>query len=405
MRNRTLVSLVVAEVVSSTGSAMTFIALPWFVLSTGGSPTRMSVVLAAELLPMALFGIPGGAAVSRLGARRSMLVADLLRAPLIALVPVLHWTGHLGFAALLALVFLIGTFTAPYVAAQRSIIPELFGDDETLVAKASGLFGGAAQLPLVVGPALGGALIGLMGTSPLLVVDGATFLFAFVVVLGFVRGGKRIPDDESSRGMLAGVRYLARDRLLGPIVLTIVVLDGAANGLAVAVPLLAFTRYDENPHVAGLIFTGFGVGAIAGSVVVMKLLDRIRPIKLAAFAMLGIGVPIWFVALPISWPLACVAILATGFVIPLVNAPMMGIITTRPPAAVRAKVLTAVMTASGLGGPFGRLLVGPVYRWAGNGGVWVAIAAGLTVGGLLFTAAALRSAGDAADFAAVTPVP
>ena len=60
MKSPTLLALVVAEIVSSLGSAMTFLALPWFVLQTTGSPSKMSVVLAAELLPMALFGIPSG---------------------------------------------------------------------------------------------------------------------------------------------------------------------------------------------------------------------------------------------------------------------------------------------------------------------------------------------------------
>jgi len=153
MRNRTLTALLVAEVVSSTGSAMTFVALPWFVLVTS-TPARMSFVLAAEILPMALFGIPSGAVVARLGSRVSMLISDAVRAPLIALLPVLYWAGALNFGWLLAIAFLMGVFITPYISAQRTIIPELFGDDETLVAKASGLFGAAAQAPIIIGPIL-----------------------------------------------------------------------------------------------------------------------------------------------------------------------------------------------------------------------------------------------------------
>src|SRR5205823_14505664 len=138
-------------------------------------------------------------------------------------------------SALLVIVFLLGVFTAPYFSSQRTIIPELFGDDEKLVAKASGLFGAASNLPIVIGPSIAGVLIGWLGTPPLLVVDGGTFLFAFIVVLALVRGGGRIPADDDSRGVLAGVRYLARDRLLGPMTLTLIVLDGAANGISVAV--------------------------------------------------------------------------------------------------------------------------------------------------------------------------
>jgi MFS family permease len=394
MRNLTLPALVTAEAVSSTGSAMTFVALPWFVLVTSGSPTKMSIVLAAEILPMAVFGIPSGSVVGRLGARTSMLVSDLVRAPLVALVPVLHWTGHLTFPLLLAIVFVLGIFMAPYAASQRSILPEVLGDDEKTIAKASGLFGGAQHLPIVIGPSIAGVLIGLIGTAPLLVVDGATFLFAFLVVLSLVRGGKPVVHDDDSRGIFAGVRYLARDKLLGPLTLTIIVLDGAANGITVAVPLLAYTRYDRNPHIAGWIFTAFGIGAIVGSVLVVKLLDRFAPLRLASFGIIAATLPLWIVTANVPWPVVGAAVVVCGLFVPLINAPIMGIITTRPPVALRAKVMTAVMAASGLGGPLGRLIIGPLYRWHGNGAVWVEIAGGMSAGALLFIVAALRAPAD-----------
>jgi len=260
-------------------------------------------------------------------------------------------------------------------------------------------------VPIVVGPSVAGALIAWFGTAPLLVVDAATFLFAFATVLLFVRGGARVVHDDDSRGVLAGVRYLARDKLLGPITLTIIVLDGAANGISVAVPLLAYTRYDRNPHIAGWIFTAFGIGAIAGSVLVMRLLDRFPALRLAGFGMIAATLPLWIVAAPVPWPVVGAAIVLCGLFVPLINAPLMGMITSRPPAALRAKVMTAVMAASGAGGPAGRLVIGPLYRWAGNAAVWAEIAGGMTLGGLLFLFAVWRSsAGDAPDLAAMTAV-
>jgi len=403
MRNYTLPALLTAEAVSSTGSAITFVALPWFVLSTGGSPTRMSIVLAAEILPMAVFGIPSGSVVARLGARTTMLISDLVRAPLIALVPILHWSGHLSYPELLVIVFLLGLFNAPYISSQRTILPEIFGDDENAVSKASGLFGAAQHLPIVIGPSIAGILIGLFGTSPLLLIDAATFLFAFFMVLVFVRGGRRVAMDEESRGVLAGVRYLARDKLLGPMTLTVIVLDGAANGISVAVPLLAFTRYDQNPHVAGWIFTAFGVGAIAGSVLVVKLLDRFRPMRLACFGIVAATLPLWIIVAPVPWPVAGLAILLCGLFVPMINAPVLGLLSTRPPAALRAKVLTAVMAASGLGGPLGRLVIGPLYGWGGNAAVWIEIAGGMSVGAVLFIAAVRSAAGEPQPAGAVAP--
>lgn len=399
MKSRTLWALVVAEIVSSTGSALTFLALPWFVLATNhGSATRMSIVLAVEVSPMALLGIPSGTLVARLGSRRMMLVSDGVRAPLVALVPILHWSGHLTFPLLLVIVFLLGVFITPYVSSQRTIIPEVFGDDERLVSKASGLFGSAVQVPTIIGPAVAGLLISWFGTPPLLVVDAATFLIAFVVVLTLVRGGARVAQDDTSRGVTAGMRFLVKDKLLGPLTLTLIVLDGSANAISVAVPLLAFTHYHQDPRIAGWIFMGFGIGAVIGFMTVVKLLDRFRPVRLAAVGMLLLPLPIWAIVAVPPWPVVCAALVVCGMVMPLVNAPMMGILTTRPPAALRAKVMTTVLTASGLGGPGMRLLVGPVFTWQGNMGVWILLAGGMTVGALLFSVAAVL--GDAADLQA-----
>jgi MFS family permease len=390
-RIRTLVALVTAEAVSSTGTAMTFVALPWFVLSTSGSAPRTSIVLAVEILPMALFGIPSGTVVTRLGGRTMMLIADAVRAPLIVLVPVLYWSGDLTYGLLLVIVFLIGLFTAPYIASQRIIIPELFGDDEVTVSKASAAFGAAQHVPIVIGPAIAGVLVAWWGAPSLMVVDGVTYLFAFLCVLVFVHAGKRIATPDEDRGILAGVRYLSRDRLLGPVTLTVIVLDGAAGAIAVAVPLLAFTRYDRNPHVAGWLFAGFGIGAILGSVVAAKLLDRFMPLRVACAGVLLAVLPLWLVVFDISWPLAVAAVIACGFFIPWINAPAMGLLTTRPPVALRAKVLTAVLTASGIGSPIGRLLAGPIFTAHGNAGVWVFIAGGMSLGALLFVGAVVAS--------------
>src|SRR5262249_1413157 len=133
VRSLPLTALVTAELISNVGSQMTFLALPWFVLQTTGSTARMGLVIAADLAPMALLGIPSGTAIARLGARRAMLTADFARAPLIASIPVLHSAGALSFPLLLVIVALVGCFNAPYFAAQRVVLPEIVGEDEQAV--------------------------------------------------------------------------------------------------------------------------------------------------------------------------------------------------------------------------------------------------------------------------------
>ena len=86
---RPLTGLILADVISTTGTEMTAVALPWFVLVTTGSPTQMGAVLAAEFAGLTLLGLVGGKAATALGPRATMLGSDLIRAALIALIPVL----------------------------------------------------------------------------------------------------------------------------------------------------------------------------------------------------------------------------------------------------------------------------------------------------------------------------
>ena len=149
LANRSLLGLVAAELVSLTGSAMTFVALPWFVLATTGSTAKMGWVLAAEMLPIAIVGIPAGSLIARLGAKRTMLVSDAARGPLLLVIPILHSAGRLSFPALLGVTFAIGVFAAPYFASSRIVVPEIAGEDERAVAQVNAVLSGAQQITMI----------------------------------------------------------------------------------------------------------------------------------------------------------------------------------------------------------------------------------------------------------------
>ena len=69
--------VIAAEFVSSVGTQMTTLALPWFVLMTSGSPARMGLVFVIQILPVPLLSMPAGLLVARWGARRVTIVGDL----------------------------------------------------------------------------------------------------------------------------------------------------------------------------------------------------------------------------------------------------------------------------------------------------------------------------------------
>ena len=390
LRNRSLAALIVAEIVSSLGSRITFLALPWFVLVTTGSAAKMGIVLAVELAPVALLGIPSGAVVARLGARRTMQLSDLARVPLMCSIPLLHSAGMLSFPVLLAIVFAIGCFLAPFFASQRVILPELVGEDETTVAQANAVIEGATTLTNLLGPVVAGLLIAAVGATSVLYIDAATFLFSFLTLTLFVPSRPPQPQTDDARGVFAGLRFLLRDPLLWRIGLAAIFLNMFGSMMSAALPVLAFDDFGESSRVAGALFASLGAGALFGMVLAVKLMPRFKPLKLAAIGIVALSLPIWLLGLDLPLWATLAALFASTIPQPLVNAPVIGLMTTRTPEALRPKLMTAVLTIAMLAGPIGLVAAGPLLEAYGTRTVFVIIAAGLTVFALYFASVALR---------------
>jgi MFS family permease len=392
--NRTAVgALVVAELVSVLGSRMTYLALPWFVLVTTGSPGRMSIVLAVQIAPMAVLGIPSGSLVQRLGGRTTMLLSDVARVPLMAAIPLLYSFGLLSFPLLLGFVFVLGAFMPPYFASQRVVLPELVGEDEGLMAQANSAIEGGSGLAGLCGPALAGLLIPFLGAPNVLYVDAATFLASFVIVLALVprRRPLRVP---AQKGLLAGLQFLFRDSLLGPIAATVVGFGLIGSALSAALPVFAFDAFGGSSRIAGLFYASLAAGALAGSIAAMFVVRRVAPLRLAGLAILAFAAPLWL--LPFHPPAATVivSLFVAMFFTPLVNGPIFGVLTARTPEQLRPKVMTAVISLNTLAAPLGFLAAGQaIERW-GVTPVFAAVPAGVSILALVFASIALRHRGE-----------
>ena len=377
LRSRPLGALLAAEVLSTTGSMMTWLALPWFVLVSTGSAKQMTFVIAAEGGGFALFGIPSGSVLERLGAQRTMRLCDAVRAPLMLLVPLLHWTGHLTLPALAAIAFVLGAASTPYMAGQRLVVAEILDEDETSVERANALLQGATRITMLGGPALGGVLIAAVGSPIVLVIDAASYVVAFVLVTVLVpvtRVVRREHGDEGE-GLLAGVHYLSSDSLLRGWATAIVVGDASFSVLFVAIPVLVYVNFGANPRLAGVFLASWGIGAVTGNVIAYRS-DRVGGLRQAAPLVLLQAVPLWAVAAPVPAAAVAGALALSGLANGLVNPTLHSVLTLRPPAAVRAKALTAMSTASSIGTPIALAIAAPAFAVFGSRHVIAAAAAG-----------------------------
>ncbi|MER6171732.1 MFS transporter [Streptosporangium sp. NPDC001681] len=388
-RGSIVASLVAGQLISSTGSQMTWVALPWFVLVTTGSPVRAGAVVAAELLPIALFGIPAGRLVDRLGARGTLLLCEAARAPLVAAIPFLHVSGALSFPILLGMVFVLGMFFAPYYAAQRVAVAQVAGADERRVGVSNAFLQAAARLPVLVGSAAGGALIGLIGPLPVLYVNALTFLLSFVLVAVSLPPSPRSRPGEDRRAtpLLAGLTAIAGHPLLRAVTLTGVLSELAFQALQVALPVLVISRYGEEPGLTGAFLAAWGAGALTGCLLAAAAILRVPARRLVAWGALAQSLPLWALPVTSSAGIAITVLALSGIANGMSVAPKTTLLTLGVEESVRAHTMSAYITALTLAGPLGVLLAGLGFASLGVEPVLGAIAALGTVAGLgLFAA-------------------
>jgi MFS family permease len=402
LRDRTLTAVVAARFVSLTGTNMTTVALPWFVLATTGSTTKMGLVLACQTLPAFALGIPGGSVVAVLGARRSLVLGDALRAPLLVAVPVLHSVGALSFPTLLALVTVIGIFSVPYAAAASSLLPEIVGEDEHEVARAQAALQVAIQTTGVAGPVAAGVLIPLIGAPQLLFIDGASYAVSAVIVLALVRVGHALPRAERRRGVLAGVRYVFADSLLASIVTVGLVAHVGLAALFASLPALAFQSFHD-ARTAGVLFTADAIGSIIGGLAALRLARRYSPLRLGIVGFALMSAPIWLLTVATPLPLVVVVMVVFGLGGPLGVAPISALLTTRAPAEIRPKVVAAFLSITSAGTPLGAAVTGYAITAVGFRTTYGAVAAAMTLSTLLLVWCVRRSAAAPDAAPAVSP--
>jgi predicted MFS family arabinose efflux permease len=402
--SRQLRAVVAARFVSLIGTNMTLVSLPWFVLATTGSTAKMGIVLACQTLPGVVAGVPGGTAVARLGPRRALIAADAVRAPLLIAVPVLFASGALPFAALLALVSLIGLFTVPYTAASSALLPGLVGEDAREVTRAQSALQVAAQVTGVLGPLAAGALVPLIGAPRLLYLDGASYAVSALIVALVLERTPAPSVPRKKQSLLVGARFMFGDPLLGAILSGALAAHVAFAALTASLPILAYREFHD-ARIAGTLFTAIAAGSIAGGLAALRLARKVPPLPLGCAGFALMAVPLWFLLVPRSAALIAAVAVVFGFGTQLGVSPITAVLTTQSPEPIRAQTVSAFLAISNAGVPAGLAVTGIAIASVGFGATYAAVAALMTAAAILLTVNVRRLDQRKADSTTAATIP
>ena len=119
-------------------------------------------------------------------------------------------------------------------------------------------------------------------------------------------------------------------------------------------------------------------------------MSKLAPLRLAGFAVLAFVAPIWVLPLLPPWPVVFAALFTATLFAPLINGPIIAVLTARTPEDLRAKVITAVILVNTLAAPLGFLVAGPVLEHWGVVPLFTAVVAGMTSMAIVFASIVLR---------------
>ena len=259
--SRDLRLLVAGNWITGLGTQAALVALPFQIYDQTRSALLTGLLGAVELVPLVAFGLVGGGLADQFDRRRLLLLDQVALVASAAALALLVWApGDPPLAGLYVFGGLLAGFGAVQNVARTAIIPNLV--DPVHLRSALALGFGLSQLTLVVGPAVGGVLIGLLGTGAVFAIDAASCLAMVAALLPMgaqpPQGAGERPDVLRSIG--EGLRFArTKQVLMGSCAIDLVAMTfGMPRALF---PVLAVSVYHAGPEGAGLLFAAVSAGA------------------------------------------------------------------------------------------------------------------------------------------------
>ncbi|WP_437061179.1 MFS transporter [Streptomyces sp. enrichment culture] len=369
---------------SAIGDNVYYIALSWAAVRAG-TPAQAGLVMSLSAVPRALLMLGGGVIADRFGPRRVVIGSDAVRCAAVLAVALLLFAADPGLWPLTLLALLFGAVDAVFMPAVGALPARITRRDQ--LARVQGMRGLVVKLAHVVGAPLGGLGVALGGAATAFGIAGLLIAVS-VPLLVSVRVGELPPDDRDTRpgawqDLRAGLRYIRRHRVLGPLLLVVALGDlGFVGPLNVGLTLLA-DRRGWGASGVGWVLAGFGIGAGAASLL-LAVRGRIpRAGLVLSVTVVGGAGAITALAHAPSVPAAVAAAVVIGLLAGLSGALCGALLQTESDPACLGRV-TAASNLVSLGvAPLTMPLVGAAIGVWGTGPVFTACAAVCAMAGVV----------------------
>ena len=360
---------------SNFGNGITLLLLPLIVFRLTGSALNLGLTSAAEFLPYLLFGLVIGAYVDRLPRRPLMIVTDLLRAALIASIPLFAMLGVLHVWWIYVAAFGGSTLAIAFNTAEFAAIPSLVDRDDLVAAngRVQAIYSGSE----VAGPLVAGALLALLTPANVLLFDAGTFIVSAATLAmlstGFDPVEKRAPT-RVLEDIREGLRYVLGHPVLRNISAMMALINLFSSTAPAQLVFFAKHRLDASDSQVGWLFAAGSAGVVVTGLLAGRLRGRWSFSRVALGALIGDGVATVLFALTRNYILALVLWSAASGLGILFNINTSSLRQSIVPPHLLGRVISIASVLAWSAIPVGTTVGGITVSRTGNvAGVYVAI--------------------------------
>jgi MFS family permease len=279
-----------ATVLANLGTLVQGVGAAWLMVSLTNSPDKVALVQTSMTLPMMLLALWSGAVADNFDRRRVMIAAQIFLCLISVLLFLFAWYELLTPWVLLTFTFLIGCGVTVNAPAQQAAVGDMVPRDRLTAAVAVNSM--SFNIARSIGPAIGGAVVAVLGAGAAFLVNAVALLplLAVLVLWRIPKSSQLLPRERLGLAMAAGARYAAMSPNIRLVVLRAAMFGVPLSGVSALMPVVAKDTLGGGSLTYGLLLGAYGLGSVGSGLLISRLRSRLTSEQLVQVALVSTAI-------------------------------------------------------------------------------------------------------------------
>ncbi len=384
--NKNYVLLWLGQMVSATGNSIQYIALMWWIMEKFPSNQSGIVIgwmFASNMIPVAAIGPFAGVLVDRISRKAIVVLADALRGVLILWMAYLAYTNQLTTFWIYFISALMGIGAAFFRPSLQATIPNIVPDKH--LTKANSLFQTGMQFAQIIGPAIGGVLVGFMGTFFVFSLNGVSFLISAITEM-FIDFRQKHRKSKRAKSFLRDFKEVLKFTYAKKMIFWTMIIASLLSFAFAPVDILIAKQVKVVYHLGalelGYVVSAFALGMIIGAGLLSILPELKKKHNVIILNMLAAGLLFSIMGFASNFVIFLVLSLIIGVNVSISDVLFMVVLQRIIPDEKRGRVFSVLTTAGTVLQPVSLALIGWASAILANSIIFLSLGIMVTFGSL-----------------------